>query len=617
MTESCSTPSAPIPAPQNSKHSLRQRGVRVGTGALLVGAAPALALLGASTASAATIAVSNTNDSGSGSLRDALAAASSGDTIDLSGLTGAIQPLTPLSVPTNVSIIGPGAGNLTIEGGYLAGGSVLSMFMLDGGNGLTTFSDITLSGVTVGSAINCTSHPGLDLAIDSVVITGNTNPTDQGGGIYVKNCGSVEITDSEFSDNTSLYGGAGAYIKATNSALDTVTITGSTFDNNTITTKSSNYYYSSGGGLWVSAYTVDITDSSFTNNYAYYQGAGAFLKAQTVTITRSDVSLNTSNTDGGGGTGVYMTSRGQTSSATVSNSSFQDNTGYMGGGIYATNFTSFTMSSSLISGNSTKYKGAGVLLRNDSNDIFNTTIADNEVGPMSAGAAYITGDTRMEFVTMASNTAFDSGGFGGLYLHGGTWTIDSSIIAENGTVNIKKYNTNATATQSVLGPFEAGAVSTDATDALGVTNAGLGSLSDNGGPTLTKPLLASSPAIDVVTTLPAPFPGSAFDQRGTGYDRVTGNYADAGAFEYGSVVPTSSTSTSSTTPSSTTTIDASTSTTVASESPTTDPTLAGGLPSTGSDTTPLVASGAALIILGGAGAAFAARRRQMFGSDTR
>jgi len=241
--------------------------------------APALALLGTSTASAATIAVSNTNDSGSGSLRDALATASSGDTIDLSGLTGAIQPLTPLSVPTNVSIIGPGAGNLTIEGGYLAGGSVLSMFMVDGGNGLTTFSDITLSGVTVGSAIHCINHPDLDLAIDSVVITGNTNPTDQGGGIYVSNCGSVEITDSEFSDNTSLYSGAGVFIRSISSALETVTITGSTFDNNTTAARSSNYYYSSGGGLWVSAYTVDITDSSFTNNYAYYQGAGAFLKS--------------------------------------------------------------------------------------------------------------------------------------------------------------------------------------------------------------------------------------------------------------------------------------------------------------------------------------------------
>ncbi len=590
-----------------AKSSLGRRGVHLGAGALLIGAAPALALLSTSTADAATLTVANTNDSGAGSLRAALAAASAGDTIDLSGLTGTILPLTPLSVPTNVSIIGPGAGNLTISGTNLAGLSVISMFMLDGGNGLTTFSDITLSGVTVGSAINCTSHPDLDLAIDSVVITGNTNDFDQGGGIYVKNCGSVEITDSEFSDNTSLYSGAGAYIKATNSALDTVTITGSTFDNNTITTKSSNYYYSSGGGLWVSAYTVDITDSSFTNNYAYYQGAGAFLKAQTVTITGSDFSLNTSYIDGGGGTGVYMSSRGQTSSATISNSSFQDNTGYMGGGIYATGFTTFTISSSLISGNSTNYKGAGVLLRNDTNDIFNTTIADNEVGPTSGGAAYITGDTRMEFVTMASNTAVNSG-FGGLYLHGGTWTIDSSIIAENGTVNIKKYNTNATATQSVLGPFVTGAVSTDATDALEVTNAGLGSLSDNGGPTQTKPLLASSPAIDLVTTLPAPFPGSAFDQRGTGYDRVTGNYADAGAFEFGAGPSPSTTSTSST---STTTAPSTTIDGGATDGSATDP-ATGGLPATGSDAFSLVAGGSALLVAGGAGAAFATRRRQLF-----
>lgn len=603
------------PSPSTDRSPAR-KALHIGSGALLLGVGPALALMAASPASAATITVSNTTDSDPGSLRAAIVAAQPGDTIDLSGVTGTITLLSSLAVDKNVTITGPGSENLTIT----RTGSGGLFYLQDYGSvsQTTTISGMTLSGLSQGRAIHCESQPFLDIKLDDVALTGNTFSAN-GAGLSADSCGSIEIIDSEFSNNTSMYSGGGAYIKTSGNEVHTVTITGSTFDNNTSVTKSSNYYYSAGGGLWASTDTIDITDSSFTNNYAYYSGAGAFLKAQTVTVTGSDFSSNSSYTDGGGGVGAYITSRGQTSSATISNSSFDDNTGYMGGGIYANNFTTFTISSSSISGNSTKYKGAAVLLQNGTNNIFNTTMAENEVGTDGGGAAYITGDTRMEFVTMASNTAVNSG-FAGLYLHGGTWTIDSSIIAENGTVNIKKYNTNATATQSVLGPFVTGAVSTDATDALEVVDAGLGTLADNGGPTRTMALDSISSAVDRVTTFPATFPGSAYDQRGSGFDRITGTFADAGAFEYGSVPPTTSTSTTSTTtpsststpvaPTSTTVPDGSADTTISNTEPTPDPTLAsGGLPATGTNETPLVAVGAGLLVLGAAGAAFAARRR--------
>jgi len=58
-------------------------------------------------------------------------------------------------------------------------------------------------------------------------------------------------------------------------------------------------------------------------------------------------------------------------------------------------------------------------------------------------------------------------------------------------------------------------------------------------------------------------------------------------------------------------------TAVSSDAPTPDPTGTGGLPTTGNDSFPLMATGSALIILGGAGAAFAARRRQVFGNNAR
>ena len=60
---------------------------------------------------AATITVMNTNDSGPASLRDAIATASSGDTIDFgAGVIGAITLTSgELLVDKNLTITGPGA----------------------------------------------------------------------------------------------------------------------------------------------------------------------------------------------------------------------------------------------------------------------------------------------------------------------------------------------------------------------------------------------------------------------------------------------------------------------------------------------------------------------------
>src|SRR5262249_5812620 len=70
-------------------------------------------------AAAATLPVTNCNDDGNGSLRAALAAAHSGDTIDMTGLTcGKISLATgEVSVPVdNLTLQGPGANLLTIAG---------------------------------------------------------------------------------------------------------------------------------------------------------------------------------------------------------------------------------------------------------------------------------------------------------------------------------------------------------------------------------------------------------------------------------------------------------------------------------------------------------------------
>jgi hypothetical protein len=63
------------------------------------------------------VLVTNTNDSGSRSLRDALAIANDGDTIDATGISGTILLLSgELQINHNVTINGPGAGNLAVNG---------------------------------------------------------------------------------------------------------------------------------------------------------------------------------------------------------------------------------------------------------------------------------------------------------------------------------------------------------------------------------------------------------------------------------------------------------------------------------------------------------------------
>src|SRR6266478_2077237 len=67
---------------------------------------------------AATITVTNTADSGNGTLRAALASAAAGDTINFSMPTPANFTLTSgeLLIPASVSILGPGANNVAIDG---------------------------------------------------------------------------------------------------------------------------------------------------------------------------------------------------------------------------------------------------------------------------------------------------------------------------------------------------------------------------------------------------------------------------------------------------------------------------------------------------------------------
>ena len=93
-------------------------------------------------ASATTIIVTNTNDNGAGSLRQALVDANDGDTIDATGISGVITLTTgELLVDKSVTINGAGADVLAIDGNAAS----VVFFIFRNRPGET----VTISGLTI------------------------------------------------------------------------------------------------------------------------------------------------------------------------------------------------------------------------------------------------------------------------------------------------------------------------------------------------------------------------------------------------------------------------------------------------------------------------------------
>ena len=104
----------------------------------------------------AVIAVTNTNDSGDGSLSAAISAAAAGDTIDLTSVSGTINNIGSYNISSDLTITGPGVNALTLDGDGFE-----SVFKIIGGNG-------SISGVTITQ-----ENMGEELGLR------------QGGGIYI------------------------------------------------------------------------------------------------------------------------------------------------------------------------------------------------------------------------------------------------------------------------------------------------------------------------------------------------------------------------------------------------------------------------------------------------
>ena len=250
-----------------------------------------MSLTGTNRVRASNFTVMNLDDSGDGSLRQAILDANANpgaDTIDFQDELSGTIPLTSgeLLITDGVTINGPGVFAITVSG-------TNSSRVFDIAEAVTA----TISGLTISDGKDSNQGGGIindgALTLANVVVSGNTvtGPTGVGGGIF--NTGTVTITNSTLSGNSAFDGG-GALNGEGVSVIYLMTITNSTISGNTAT---------NGGGI-------------FNNNNS------------TLTMTNCTVSGNSATTLGGG-----ILNNGTGSTANIRFVTIAGNSASSGGGI--------------------------------------------------------------------------------------------------------------------------------------------------------------------------------------------------------------------------------------------------------------------------------------------
>lgn len=225
-------------------------------------------------AQAATLQVTNLNDSGAGSLRNVIASASSGDTIQFT-VTGTITLTSgELPITTDITISGPGPSSLEISGG-----DVSRVFNVS--SGTVNISGMIISHGNVASNGGCINN-GSNLVLDSVIIE-NCVATNSGfgGGIYSNTA--LSITNSTIQSNSSVYGGG-------------VLITSGTFSATNVTIANNTVGIVTGGGFAIESGTATLNNVTVSGNVAELEGGGlSQTSSSTLSIQNSIIAGNLGN----------------------------------------------------------------------------------------------------------------------------------------------------------------------------------------------------------------------------------------------------------------------------------------------------------------------------------
>ena len=347
----------------------------------LLGTSPATTRAGAyfNRPNDCNITVSNTNDDGAGSLRQAIRDICDGGNINFS-----LNPLVTITLVSDelyisdksLTITGPGVAQLTVSGNHNF--RILNI----ASNAALTLTNLTMRDGTATSGGGGIYNQGM-LRLNEIQLYNNA--ATYGGGVYVDNGGSVTLIETLVYSNSAVTHGGGIYIHDDGGA----TLNGGEISRNSA---------ESGGGIYNRG-TLSLSKTQLQSNTA------------------------TGTSDGTGGGGVFVVGR-----ALLLSPSLYNNSGYQGGGVFVAGYA--TLRETQLYSNSAIYAGGGIHVHTSGRALLSLGEVSGNTGGIYGGGVSAVGYVTLNSTLVHHNSAASGGG---VYIYAGGATLTGAHVYSNST----------------------------------------------------------------------------------------------------------------------------------------------------------------------------------------
>ncbi len=233
-------------------------------------------------AQGSTLTVPNLNDSGSGSLREAIKVAAPGDTIAF-GVTGTIGLSTVLLISKDLNIKGPGPARLAISGSART-----RVFEI------ATNANVSISGLTICNGHAPNGGGWLDWSTNAMP------PGQNGGGIH--NLGRLALADCSLSNNNAGDGGSYWAENGVEGTFAAAGGSGGALWNEGIVSALNCAFFANSAGRGGDGGKVESAGGYFSPTHGEQGGAGgAIYNSGSLFLTNCTISGNAAGSGGGGG----------------------------------------------------------------------------------------------------------------------------------------------------------------------------------------------------------------------------------------------------------------------------------------------------------------------------
>ncbi len=334
------------------------------------------------------------------------------------GIVGSGTPGSCTEAALNTALSGGGSVSFNCGGSHTI--TLTSQKTINSSTTIDGGGQITLSGG--GSTRLFNLQNGASLTLQNITLQNGDSGSSDGGAIYVERLSTLTLTNSAINNSTAPNGGAIALNGwGSSDPGGTLIVTDSSFNGNVSTAGAIPGGGNGGGALYITGgSTATVSGSTFSNNSSVNGGSIHILGAN-LTVSATTFSGNVANNSAGGGGGgaIYVDgTKNFNGTIDISNSTFTNNqSNQLGGAIFSfpEGTGSTIIDQSLFDGNSATGSGQGGAIYHQS--------------ATSNGALSISNSTFMNNNAHATDGSASSGG--ALWLLDAPVTITSSTFAGN------------------------------------------------------------------------------------------------------------------------------------------------------------------------------------------